>query len=184
MNSFSEAPIVKNSQILDILPKLVEKGQIPVRSVHNDTKINNVVFDKATNEALCVIDLDTTMPGLSLSDFGDMVRTATVPADEDERDLSKVYMDLNLFSELAQGYAADASDFLTDTEKKHLALAGKVITFEQAVRFLADHIQGDVYYNIHRLEHNLDRTRSQIEIVKSITAQQDQMNACIEKFFA
>lgn len=169
-----------NAGIIDVLPGLVKGGQIPVRTTHNDTKINNVLFDTDTHEGICVIDLDTVMPGLSLYDFGDMVRTATCKAAEDERDLSKIEMDITFFEQIARGYAMEAADFLTDAEKQHLVFAGKLITFEQMIRFLTDHLEGDVYYKIHRPGHNLDRTRTQKKLVVSIQKQEERMNKLTE----
>lgn len=172
--------VLSNSEILYVLPKLVEKGKIPIRTTHNDTKINNVMFDNDTGKALCVIDLDTTMPGLSLYDFGDIVRTTTSPAEEDEPDLSKVEMLMPRYEAILRGYVGGASAFLNKAERQHLAFAGKLITFEQAVRFLTDYIAGDVYYKTSRDKHNLDRTGTQIKLVESITEKEEKMNALAE----
>lgn len=172
--------LLEHAQIFDVLPKLVSSGEIPIRVTHNDTKINNVIFDNKTGEALCVIDLDTVMPGLSLYDFGDMVRTATSPAEEDERDLSKVNMQMPLFEKLVRGFIEGAGGGLTPAEKQHLPFGGKMITLEQLARFLADYLAGDVYYKIHREGHNLDRTRTQMKLVQSIIEQEDEMNALVE----
>jgi len=173
----------KNAGICDILLNYVSKGEIPIRITHNDTKINNVLLDAQTHEGVCVIDLDTVMPGLSLYDFGDMVRTATNPAEEDERDLSIVTMRMNLFEMLLRGFAEETHTFLTPVEKKNLAFAGKLITFEQMIRFLADHLAGDIYYKIHREGHNLDRCRTQMKMVQSITDQEEVMNALADFIF-
>lgn len=175
--------VLENAHICDVLLNCVEKGEIPVRVTHNDTKINNVMLDAETHKGVCVIDLDTVMPGLSLYDFGDMVRTATSPADEDERDLSKVTMRMPMFEMLVKGFAAQTHTFLTPTEKKHLAFSGKLITFEQMIRFLGDHLAGDTYYKIHRAGHNLDRARTQMELVRSIIAQEDAANALVDSVF-
>jgi hypothetical protein len=139
------------------------------------------MLDKETNEGLCVIDLDTVMPGLSLYDFGDMVRTATCPALEDEKDLSKVEMQLPMYEALVNGYLSTAGDFLAPAEKANLAIAGKLITFEQAIRFLGDYLAGDAYYKIHREGHNLDRCRTQFKLVESIERQEEEMNKLAEK---
>lgn len=173
--------LLKNAWIFDVLIKFVKNGEIPVRVTHNDTKINNVILDDKSGEGLCVIDLDTVMPGLALSDFGDMVRTATSPAEEDERDLSKVMMQMPLFESLVRGFLEETEAFLTPTEKRYLPFAGKLITFEQLTRFLADYLAGDVYYKVHREGHNLDRCRTQLKLVQSITEQEDEMNALVEK---
>ena len=172
-----------NASICDVLLNLAEKGKIPVRITHNDTKVNNVMLDKKTNKGVCVIDLDTVMPGLSIYDFGDMIRTGTTSADEDERDLSKVAMDLPMFEMFVRGFAEQTSRFLTATEKEHLAFAAKLITFEQLIRFLSDYLAGDIYYKVQRQDHNLDRTRTQVKLVLSIIAQEEAMNRVVEKVF-
>jgi Phosphotransferase enzyme family len=155
-------------------------AKLPERVTHNDTKFNNVMLDDATGEGICVIDLDTVMPGLALYDFGDMVRTATSPAKEDERDLSRVTMQFSMFEALARGYLAEAAEFLTDAERRLLAFAGKLITFENGLRFLADFLAGDVYFKVHRENHNLDRCRTQFKLVESIEQQEEQMNQLVE----
>ncbi len=175
--------VFDNASICDVLLNLAGKGIIPVRITHNDTKVNNVMLDKNTNKGVCVIDLDTVMPGLSIYDFGDMIRTGTTFADEDERDLSKVAMDLPMFEVFVRGFAEHSSHFLTSTEKEHLAFAAKLITFEQLIRFLTDYLAGDIYYKVHRKDHNLDRTRTQMKLVRSIVAQEEAMNEVIEKVF-
>lgn len=175
--------LLENSGLCGVLLNLVDEGTIPIRIAHNDTKINNVMLDQNTNKGVCVIDLDTVMPGLSLYDFGDMVRTATCPAAEDERDLSKVAMDVSMFEALVRGYAAEAGSFLTSAEKKHLVFAGILITFEQFVRFLTDYLAGDVYYKISRERHNLDRSRTQMKLVKSILERQEEMAGLVERVF-
>ncbi len=147
-------------------------ANLPERVTHNDTKLNNVLFDDVTGEGICVIDLDTTMPGLALYDFGDMVRTATSPVDEDERDLTRVEMQFPMFEALVRGYLSTAGSFLTADEKRHLALAGKVITLEQGVRFLTDYLAGDTYYKVARGEQNLDRCRTQFKLIESMERQE------------
>ena len=156
------------------------QASLPERITHNDTKFNNVLLDDATGESLCVVDLDTVMPGLALYDFGDMVRTTTSPAAEDERDLSKVAMQFPLFEALVRGYLSAAGGFLTETEKKFLAFSGKLITFEVGIRFLADYLAGDTYFKIHREGHNLDRCRTQFRLVESIELKEERMNRLVE----
>jgi Ser/Thr protein kinase RdoA (MazF antagonist) len=156
-------------------------AQLPERVTHNDTKFNNVMLDDATGEGICVIDLDTVMPGLALYDFGDMVRTATSPAKEDEQDLSKVTMQFPMFEALARGYLASAAEFLTPAEKRLLPSSGKLITFEIGIRFLADFLAGDIYFKVHRDGHNLDRCRTQFKLVESIELQEAAMNKLVEK---
>ncbi len=153
---------------------------LPERVTHNDTKFNNVMLDDVTGEGLCVLDLDTVMPGLALYDFGDMVRTATSPAAEDELDLSKVKMQMPMYEALVTGYLATAGDFLTPAEKANLAFAGKLITFEIGIRFLTDFLEGDHYFKVHRAEHNLDRCRTQFKLVESIEHQESAMNRLVE----
>ena len=155
-------------------------AKLPERVTHNDTKFNNVMLDDATGEGICVIDLDTVMPGLALYDFGDMVRTTTSPVKEDERDLSKVKMQLPMFEALARGYLSSAESFLTKEEMRFLPFAGKLITFEIGIRFLADFLAGDRYFKVHREGHNLDRCRTQFKIVESIEQQEGQMTKLVE----
>jgi hypothetical protein len=155
-------------------------AQLPERVTHNDTKFNNVMLDDRTGEAICVIDLDTVMPGLAPYDFGDMVRTATSPAAEDEQDLSKVGMRWPTFEAVARGYLASAGGFLTRAERSHLVAAGKLITFEQGLRFLTDFLAGDPYYKIHRPGQNLDRCRTQFKLVTSMERQEDAMQRLVE----
>jgi len=155
-------------------------ANLPERVTHNDTKFNNVMLDDATGEGICVIDLDTVMPGLALYDFGDMVRTATSPMKEDERDLSKVSMQFPMFEALVRGYLASASEFLTKAEKQHLTFAGKLITFEIGLRFLTDFLAGDTYFKVHRDGHNLDRCRAQFKLVESIEREETEMNKLVE----
>jgi hypothetical protein len=121
------------------------------------------------------------MPGLALYDFGDMVRSATSPADEDEQDLSRVSMQFPMYEALVRGYLSSAGSFLTNGEKQHLAFAGKLIAFEQGIRFLTDYLAGDVYYKVHRAGHNLDRCRTQFKLVESIEQQEERMNRLVSE---
>ena len=155
-------------------------ANLPARVTHNDTKFNNVMLDDATGEGICVIDLDTVMPGLALYDFGDMVRTTTSPAQEDEPDLSKVTMQFPMFEALVRGYLSSAGGFLTKEEKQYLAFSGKLITFEIGLRFLTDYLAGDTYFRVHREGHNLDRCRTQFKLVESIEEQEETMNRLVE----
>lgn len=155
-------------------------GQLPERITHNDTKFNNVLFEDATGAAVCVIDLDTVMPGLVLYDFGDMVRSATSPAAEDERDLTKVRMHWQMFEALARGYLEAAGSFLTKVERHLLAFSGKLITFEVGIRFLTDYLNGDTYFKVHRSGQNLDRCRTQFKLVESIAQTEDRMCRLVE----
>lgn len=145
-----------------------ERGEIPERVVHGDPKINNILFDAKTREAVCVVDLDTVMPGRLPCDFGDMVRSMTCTAPEDTTDLARVEMQPVLFEALTGGYLTAASELLTPAERDLLATAGKVITLEQGVRFLTDYLTGDRYYKTDRPGHNLDRCRTQFRLLASI----------------
>ncbi|MGA2537610.1 MAG: aminoglycoside phosphotransferase family protein [Terracidiphilus sp.] len=150
-------------------------ANLPERVTHNDTKFNNVLFDDVSGEGICVLDLDTVMSGLSLYDFGDMVRTATSAADEDERDLSKVRMEFPMFDALLRGYLSTAGGILSPVEIENLVCAGKLITFEQGIRFLADYLAGDSYYKVQREGQNLDRCRTQFKLIQSIEEQEERM---------
>ena len=161
---------------------LHRKGELPERICHYDTKLNNVMIDDITKEGICVIDLDTVMPGFTAFDFGDLIRTGTSPAAEDELDTSKVNMQMNMFTSIANGYLSSAENFLTKTEKDNLVFGGLIITLENALRFLMDYLQGDIYFKTHRTNQNLDRCRTQIALVKSIEKQFDKMNNIIENF--
>jgi Phosphotransferase enzyme family len=157
-------------------------ANLPERVTHNDTKFNNVMLDDETGEGICVVDLDTLMPGLALYDFGDMVRTTTSPSREDETDLAKVSLHLPMFEALVRGYLESANGFLTPAEKKLLGFSGKLITFEIGIRFLTDFLGGDTYFKVHRNGHNLDRCRTQFKLVESIEQQEEQVNKLVEAF--
>lgn len=156
------------------------RGAVPLRTTHNDTKLNNVMLDDTTGRGVCVIDLDTVMPGLALYDFGDMVRFASNTAVEDETDLSLVRADLRVFAALVEGYRRGAGDMLNEAEVAHLVLSARLITLEIGVRFLTDYLEGDVYFKTRRLRHNLDRCRNQFALVRSMEAQADQMHRLVD----
>jgi aminoglycoside phosphotransferase (APT) family kinase protein len=166
--------------LVDVLLQLQARGEIPERVTHNDTKLNNVMIDDVTGEALCVIDLDTVMPGLALYDFGDMVRSATNSAAEDEPDTTRVESRLPIFSALVDGYLGSAGAFLNDAEIAHLVISGQLITFEIGLRFLTDYLEGDVYFKTKRPEHNLDRARNQFALVRSQEANRAAMERIVE----
>ena len=167
--------------MVDVILQAMEKGKIPERVTHNDTKFNNVMLDAKTGVAKCVVDLDTVMPGCALYDFGDMVRTTTSPTMEDERELSKVRMQMPMFRKLAEGYLSTAGDFLSKAEKSLIAFSGKLITFEIGLRFLTDFLSGDTYFRIHRPDHNLDRCRTQFKLVESIQRQEEAMQKYVDQ---
>ncbi len=174
--------VEKRAEETSVLVDLIEQGKLPQRVIHNDTKFNNVMIDDETGEGICVIDLDTVMPGLSVYDFGDSVRSGANTADEDERDLLKVSMSINTFELLAHGYLDIVRDFLTPAEMDYLAFSAKLITFENGIRFLADHLNGDVYYKIQRENHNLDRCRTQFKMVSDMEEKFDRMLKIIETY--
>jgi hypothetical protein len=172
---------LKHEKIVDVILNAMAKGRIPERITHNDTKFNNVMLDVVTGEAMCVVDLDTVMPGCALYDFGDMVRTTTSPTLEDEQDLSKIKMHMPIFEQLAEGYLATAGKFLSKAERSLMAFSGKLITFEIGIRFLTDFLSGDTYFRIHRPGHNLDRCRTQFRLVESIEQQEEAMQKLVDK---
>ncbi len=159
------------------------RGEIPERITHNDTKINNVMLDDITGEGVCVIDLDTVMPGLALYDFGDMVRSATASAAEDERDPGKVRMRIGMFEALARGYLSEAA-FLNTAEREELVFSGRLMTLMLGMRFLTDYLQGDVYFKTHRPGQNLDRCRMQFQMVTSMEEQAEAMERIVASLSA
>ena len=158
---------------------MMRKGELPERITHNDTKINNILF--APDGSDVVIDLDTTMPGSALYDFGDMVRTSSAAAAEDERDLSKVYSKKEYFEELVAGYLNGAK-FLTEAEKENLAFSGRLITFTIGIRFLTDYLSGDTYFRTAYAEHNLVRCRTQFKMVESMETQAAEYEAIVRRY--
>lgn len=159
---------------------LHRNGEIPSIVTHNDTKLNNVLIDNTTGIGVCVIDLDTVMPGLALYDFGDMVRTATNSAPEDEPDVTKVHMRMPIFKALASGYLTTARAFLGPKEIELLPFSGKLLTLECGVRFLTDYLEGDVYFKTHHPKQNIDRCRCQFALVRSIEENDDAMRTIIK----
>lgn len=157
-------------------------GAVPLRVTHNDTKFNNVMLDVHTGEAMCVVDLDTVMPGLVLYDFGDMVRTTTSRTAEDEQFLERVELELPMFEALVRGYLEATRGFLTAEERRLLVLSGKLITFTIGIRFLTDYLEGDQYFRIHREHHNLDRCRKQFKLIESMNQREDEMQRMVERF--
>ncbi len=157
-------------------------GKIPYRVTHNDTKINNILFDAATDKALCVIDLDTVMPGTSVYDFGDAVRSGASTAREDEEDLSKVHFDLAMFEQFTKGFLEETKGLLTPEEIRLLPLGAKIITLELASRFLADYLDGDVYFKTSRPDHNLVRARNQIRLVQEMEGVFSEMENIVRRY--
>ncbi len=170
--------VLKRSEEMKIILQLGASGKIPLRITHNDTKFNNILLDEQ-NKALCVIDLDTVMPGYIHYDFGDAIRTAANTASEDEDDLSRVNMDISLFKAYAEGYLSETIKTLNDVEIEYLAFAPRLITYTIGVRFLTDFIDGDNYFKIHHELHNLQRARVQLSLVMSMEEQYDDMRRII-----
>lgn len=166
--------LMEREEDMSLLQNMRESGELPVRVTHNDTKLNNVLLDRTTRKALCVIDLDTVMPGLSLYDFGDSIRYGAATAAEDERDLTKQMLDLQRYRVFRDGFLTACPD-LTPLERELLPVGARVITLEQAVRFLTDYLEGDVYYHTTRPGQNLDRCRTQIRLVEDMEKKWDQM---------
>lgn len=160
---------------------LLRAGKLPLRVTHNDTKLNNVMLDDVTREPLCVIDLDTVMPGLAANDFGDSIRFGASTAAEDERDLDKVTMSLELFETYTKGFLKGCDGQLTEKEIETLPWGAKLMTLECGTRFLADYLNGDVYFHVKREGHNLDRARTQMKLVADMESKWDAMQAIIEK---
>ena len=164
------------------LTSLLHEGKLPLRVTHNDTKLNNILFDKDTKKALCVIDLDTVMPGLSHYDFGDSIRFGASTGAEDEKDLDRVELDLGLFEAFTRGYLEGCAGSLTQTEIRLLPMGAKLMTYECGIRFLADFLEGDVYFKIHRENHNLDRARTQFKLVADMEKKWKDMESIVDKY--
>lgn len=165
-----------------ILVDLINEGKLPLRVTHNDTKLNNILFDNTSNKGICIIDLDTVMPGLSLYDFGDSIRYGANTAAEDEKDLSKVSLSLELYEAYVKGYLSSAKNSLTDLEKELLPLGAKMMTLECGIRFLTDFLNGDVYFKTEYDEHNLDRCRTQFTLVADMERKMKEMQEIVKKY--
>ena len=168
--------------VANIFGDLLAKGEIPLRVTHNDTKLNNILIDDETHTGICVIDLDTVMPGLAMNDFGDSIRFGASTAAEDEKDLDKVWCDLRLFELYVKGFIEGCGGKLTKKEIELLPMGAKVMTYECGMRFLTDYLQGDVYFKTHREGHNLDRTRTHIKLIQDMEAKWDTMKKIVEKY--
>ena len=160
--------LLEREEYAGTLVRMQEAGELPLRVTHNDTKLNNVMLDGETHEPLCILDLDTVMPGLTATDFGDAIRFGASTAAEDETDLDKVHLDLKLYEAFARGFLGACGGSLTRAERETLADGARIITMEVASRFLADYLEGDVYFHIDRPEHNLDRARTQIALAREM----------------
>ena len=174
--------VLEREDYCDRIVSLLESGKMPTKVTHNDTKLNNVMLDSISGEPVAVIDLDTIMPGSICYDFGDSIRFGCNPAKEDEKDLSRVNFDLNLFEQYAKGYLGALGDSATSVEKENLAFSAILMTYECGMRFLTDYLNGDVYFHVERKEHNLDRARTQFKLVKDMEGVLDKMNGIIKKY--
>jgi len=161
--------------------RMIDRGEIPLRVTHNDTKCNNVMVDDVTGEALCVVDLDTVMAGSALYDYGDAIRFGASTAAEDERDLTKVRLDMALFTAFSEGFISRTAEGLTRTELDHMVLGALVMTFEVGLRFLTDYLDGDVYFHTDTPDHNLVRARTQFKLLSDMEAHRAEMEAVIQK---
>ena len=166
---------------MDAVCSRLRDGSIPLRVTHNDTKLNNVLFDAATGRGICVIDLDTVMPGSALYDFGDAVRFGASTGAEDERNLELISCDLELFGAYTEGWLKGCAGSLTEAEIRMLPLGAKLMTLECGMRFLTDYLQGDVYFRTHRPEHNLDRARTQLKLVRDMERKWEEMERIVKQ---
>lgn len=166
----------------ELLLGLLKEGKLPLRVTHNDTKLNNLLFDATDLRAVCVIDLDTVMPGLVHYDFGDSIRFGASTGAEDEKDLSKIEMSLELFEKYTEGFMSTCGSKLNDCEIEYLPFSAKLMTFECGIRFLTDYLNGDTYFKIHYPEQNLDRTRTQFKLVYDMENKMDAMKAIVAKY--
>lgn len=165
-----------------VLCDMLAAGEIPLRVTHNDTKLNNIMLDHETGKGICVIDLDTVMPGSALYDYGDSIRFGANTGAEDEKDLSKISCDLELFALYTKGFIEGCGGSLTEKEIRMLPMGAKLMTLECGMRFLTDYLEGDHYFKIHRPEHNLDRTRTQFRMVKDMEDKWEKMQDIVESF--
>ncbi len=172
---------LKRQADASVLVHLLKEKKLPLRVTHNDTKLNNVMLDNKSGEGICVIDLDTVMPGLALYDYGDSIRFGASTAAEDEKDLEKVRMDLDLFELFTKGFLEEAGSSLTQTEIEYLPFGAKIMTFECGIRFLTDYLNGDIYFKIHREGHNLDRCRTQFKLVADMEEKMQKMKEIVER---
>ena len=158
-----------------ILTDALAAGKLPLRVTHNDTKVNNVLLDRKTGKAVCVVDLDTVMPGLTAYDFGDAIRVGACSAEEDERDLSRIRLELPKYRAFAKGFLSELKGALLPEELISLEAGARLMTLENGLRFLADHLNGDVYFKIHRPGQNLDRARAQFALLEDMERHRQEM---------
>lgn len=166
----------------NIITNKLNKGEIPLRVTHNDTKLSNILFCNSTNKYKCLIDLDTLMPGSMVYDFGEGIRTGVTTSKEDEEDLSKIYVDMERFEAYTKGFLSQAKDVITKEELNLLPLGAWMMTYENAIRFLSDYLNGDIYFGVHKPDHNLIRTKSHIEILKQLEKNEEEMKGMIKQY--
>ncbi len=174
--------ILAREKECSILSDLKKAGKMPLRVTHNDTKLNNIMFDSKTHKAICVIDLDTVMPGFLVLDFGDSIRFGAATSVEDEPDLTKMNFDIEMFEAYTEGFISECGDIMTECEFDMLSWGAKLITLEMGMRFLTDYLEGDTYFKIHYPEQNLNRARTQLKLVSDMEKCFDVMNAIIAKY--
>ncbi len=174
--------VLEREKELHILMDLYEEGKLPLRVTHNDTKLNNIMIDNATGKGICVIDLDTVMPGFSVTDFGDSIRFGASTGAEDEPDLSKINFDLALFEVYTRGFLESCSKSLNETEIDMLPAGARLMALECGMRFLTDYLEGDTYFRIHREKHNLDRCRTQFKLAAEMEQKWDLMKQIVNKY--
>lgn len=172
----------EREEFANIFENARAEGKLPLKVTHNDTKLNNILFDKATGKTLCVIDLDTIMPGYAINDFGDSIRFGATTAAEDEADLTKVNFDISLFELYTKGFIEGAKGGLAEGELEYLAEAAIMMTFECGMRFLTDYLEGDTYFRIHRPKQNLDRARNQFKLVSDMEKALPEMKRIVKKY--
>ena len=174
--------VMARKEDCSVAMQALRDGKLPLRVTHNDTKLNNILIDRTTGEGICVIDLDTTMPGLSINDFGDSIRFGANHTAEDEKDLSKVNFDIDLYEAYTRGFLAGAQGSLTEAELEYLPWGAKLMTLECGIRFLTDYLDGDNYFRIHYPEQNLDRCRTQFKLVSDMEQQFQAMHDVVSKY--
>lgn len=174
--------VLDREKLAHVLCDMLAEKKIPLRVTHNDTKLNNIMIDDVTGKAICVIDLDTVMPGLAVNDFGDSIRFGASTGAEDEKDLSKVSCDLELFELYTKGFIEGCQGSLTDAELDMLPMGAMTMTFECGMRFLTDYLEGDHYFKVHREGHNLDRCRTQFKLVKDMEEEEEKMKEIVKKY--
>ena len=174
--------VLDREDVTEVFGNLLEQGELPLRVTHNDTKLNNIMIDDVTRKGICVIDLDTVMPGLAMNDFGDSIRFGASTAAEDETDLDKVSCSMELFELYTKGFLQECGDKLTAKEIEMLPMGAKVMTLECGMRFLTDYLEGDHYFKIHRENHNLDRSKTQFKLVADMEKKWDVMQEIVRKY--